>query len=164
MAMYPKPSSSKKSPSASRQTGGKAKEGMPKAKAKTPDYKVGGSYRSGRTIQGATIMKPRSDRGGAAREGGAVANSKDYPSKQAYSKMKTDAARRKPITQDTRTPFQKATQVVTRGSFMGKATLPYKEGQTVSTAKRKPKGILGMGSTASEKKGKTMTTVKMKKK
>jgi hypothetical protein len=79
------------SPSASRQTGGKAKEGMPgvrgsgemkelkgvgrakpgngKAKAKTPDFKVGGSYRSGRTIQGATGTKKRVDRAGAAREG-----------------------------------------------------------------------------------------------
>lgn len=40
-----------------------------KAKAKTPDFKVGGSYRSGRTIQGATGTKKRVDRAGAAREG-----------------------------------------------------------------------------------------------
>ena len=66
------------SSSASMQTGGRAKESMPrkgarpangKPKAKTPDFKVGGSYRSGRTIQGATGTKKRVNRGGAAREG-----------------------------------------------------------------------------------------------
>ena len=71
-AKYPKSSS------ASMQTGGKATESMPrkgarpangKAKAKTPDFKVGGSYRSGRTIQGATGTKARVSRAGAAREG-----------------------------------------------------------------------------------------------
>ena len=74
MPKYPEP----KTPSASKQSGGKAKESMPrkgarpangKAKAKTPDFKVGGSYRSGRTIQGATGTKARVSRGGAAREG-----------------------------------------------------------------------------------------------
>ena len=44
-------------------------KGNGKAKAKTPDFKVGGSYRSGRTIQGATGTKKRVDRAGAAREG-----------------------------------------------------------------------------------------------
>ena len=67
-----------KTPSASKQSGGKTKESMPrkgarpatgKPKAKTPDFKVGGSYRSGRTIQGATGTKARVSRGGAAREG-----------------------------------------------------------------------------------------------
>lgn len=74
MPKYPEPKTS----SASRQSGGRAKESMPrtgarppngKAKAKTPDFKVGGSYRSGRTIQGATGTKKRVNRGGAAREG-----------------------------------------------------------------------------------------------
>ena len=91
MAYMPTPKKYPKSPSASRQTGGKAKESMPgvrgsgeaasrvglgrakpangKAKAKTPDFKVGGSYRSGRTIQGATGTKARVSRAGAAREG-----------------------------------------------------------------------------------------------
>ena len=69
-AKYPKSSS------AAMQTGGKAKEGRYVGKsptggpkAKTPDFKVGGSYRSGRTIQGATGTKKRVNRGGAAREG-----------------------------------------------------------------------------------------------
>ena len=39
-----------------------------KKAAKKPDFKVGGSYRSGRTIQGATGTKKRVDRAGAARE------------------------------------------------------------------------------------------------
>ena len=91
MAYIPTPKKYPKSSSASRQTGGKAKESMPgvrgsgeaasrvglgrakpangKAKAKMPDFKVGGSYRSGRTIQGATGTKKRVNRGGAAREG-----------------------------------------------------------------------------------------------
>ena len=78
MAYMPTPKKYPKSPSASRQTGGKAKESMPRKgarpatggpKAKTPDFKVGGSYRSGRTIQGATGTKKRVNRGGAAREG-----------------------------------------------------------------------------------------------
>lgn len=91
MAYIPTPKKYPMSPSASRQTGGRAKESMPgvrgsgeaasrvglgrakpgngKAKAKTPDFKVGGSYRSGRTIQGATGTKKRVDRAGAAREG-----------------------------------------------------------------------------------------------
>ena len=78
MAYMPTPKKYPKSSSAAMQTGGKAKESMPrkgarpatgKAKAKTPDFKVGGSYRSGRTIQGATGTKARVSRGGAAREG-----------------------------------------------------------------------------------------------
>ena len=91
MAYTPTPKKYPKSPSASRQTGGKAKESMPgvrgsgeaasrvglgratpgngKAKVAGPAYKVGGSYRSGRTIQGATGTKKRVNRGGAAREG-----------------------------------------------------------------------------------------------
>ena len=91
MAYTPTPKKYPKSPSASRQTGGKAKESMPgvrgsgeaasrvglgratpgngKAKSSMPDFKVGGSYRSGRTIQGATGTKKRVNRGGAAREG-----------------------------------------------------------------------------------------------
>jgi len=78
MAYMPTPKKYPKSPSASMQTGGKAKESMPRKgarpatggpKAKTPDFKVGGSYRSGRTIQGATGTKKRVDRAGAAREG-----------------------------------------------------------------------------------------------
>lgn len=94
MAYMPTPKKYPKSPSASRQTGGKAKEGMPgvrgsgeaasrvglgratpgngKAKSSMPDFKVGGSYRSGRTIQGATGTKKRVNRGGAAREGGVM--------------------------------------------------------------------------------------------
>lgn len=36
--------------------------------SKKPDFKVGGSYRSGRTIQGATGTKARVSRAGAARE------------------------------------------------------------------------------------------------
>ena len=78
MAYMPTPKKYPKSPSASMQTGGKAKESMPrkgarpatgKPKAKMPDFKAGGSYRSGRTIQGATGTKARVSRGGAAREG-----------------------------------------------------------------------------------------------
>jgi hypothetical protein len=78
MAYTPTPKKYPKSSSASMQTGGRAKESMPrkgarpangKPKAKTPDFKVGGSYRSGRTIQGATGTKKRVNRGGAAREG-----------------------------------------------------------------------------------------------
>jgi len=78
MAYTPTPKKYPKSPSGSMQTGGKAKESMPRKgarpatggpKAKTPDFKVGGSYRSGRTIQGATGTKKRVDRAGAAREG-----------------------------------------------------------------------------------------------
>jgi hypothetical protein len=78
MAYTPTPKKYPKSSSAAMQTGGKAKESMPrkgarpangKPKAKTPDFKVGGSYRSGRTIQGATGTKKRVNRGGAAREG-----------------------------------------------------------------------------------------------
>ena len=78
MAYMPTPKKYPKSSSAAMQTGGKAKESMPrkgarpatgKAKAKMPDFKVGGSYRSGRTIQGATGTKARVSRGGAAREG-----------------------------------------------------------------------------------------------
>ena len=78
MAYMPTPKKYPKSSSAAMQTGGKAKESMPrkgarpatgKAKAKMPDFKVGGSYRSGRTIQGATGTKKRVNRGGAAREG-----------------------------------------------------------------------------------------------
>ena len=78
MAYMPTPKKYPKSSSAAMQTGGKAKESMPrkgarpangKAKAKTPDFKVGGSYRSGRTIQGATGTKARVSRAGAAREG-----------------------------------------------------------------------------------------------
>ena len=74
MPKYPEP----KTPSASKQSGGKAKESMPrkgarpatgKAKSAMPDFKVGGSYRSGRTIQGATGTKARVSRAGAAREG-----------------------------------------------------------------------------------------------
>ena len=94
MAYMPTPKKYPKSPSASRQTGGKAKEGMPgvrgsgeaasrvglgrakpangKAKAKMPDFKVGGSYRSGRAIVGAPGTKARVSRAGAAREGGVV--------------------------------------------------------------------------------------------
>ena len=69
-AKYPKSASS------SVQAGGRAKEGRYVGKsptggpkAKTPDFKVGGSYRSGRTIQGATGTKARVSRAGAAREG-----------------------------------------------------------------------------------------------
>jgi hypothetical protein len=111
MAYTPTPKKYPKSPSASRQTGGKAKESMPgvrgsgemmalkgtgksyvrpamagasaagrgrggadsmpkaKAKAKTPDFKAGGSYRSGRAIVGAPGTKARVSRAGAAREG-----------------------------------------------------------------------------------------------
>jgi len=78
MAYMPTPKKYPKSSSAAMQTGGKAKESMPrkgarpatgKAKSAMPDYKVGGSYRSGRTIQGATGTKARVSRGGAAREG-----------------------------------------------------------------------------------------------
>ena len=78
MAYMPTPKKYPKSSSAAMQTGGKAKESMPrkgarpatgKAKAKMPDFKVGGSYRSGRTIQGATGTKARVSRAGAAREG-----------------------------------------------------------------------------------------------
>jgi len=94
MAYTPTPKKYPKSSSASMQTGGKAKEGMPgvrgsgeaasrvglgrakpgngKAKSATPDFKVGGSYRSGRTIQGATGTKARVSRAGAAREGGVI--------------------------------------------------------------------------------------------
>ena len=78
MAYMPTPKKYPKSPSAAMQTGGKAKESMPrkgarpatgKAKSAMPDFKVGGSYRSGRTIQGATGTKARVSRAGAAREG-----------------------------------------------------------------------------------------------
>lgn len=78
MAYMPTPKKYPKSSSAAMQTGGKAKESMPrkgarpatgKAKSAMPDFKVGGSYRSGRTIQGATGTKKRVNRGGAAREG-----------------------------------------------------------------------------------------------
>lgn len=78
MAYMPTPKKYPKSSSASRQTGGKAKESMPrkgarpatgKAKSSMPDFKVGGSYRSGRTIQGATGTKARVSRAGVAREG-----------------------------------------------------------------------------------------------
>ena len=78
MAYMPTPKKYPKSSSAAMQTGGKAKESMPrkgarpatgKAKSAMPDFKVGGSYRSGRTIQGATGTKARVSRGGAAREG-----------------------------------------------------------------------------------------------
>lgn len=55
MAMYPKPSSSKKSPSASRQTGGKAKEGMPKAKATSKSAGSDRTDKYGRTSFGVDV-------------------------------------------------------------------------------------------------------------
>ncbi len=85
--------------------------------------------------------------------------SKDYPTKEEIAKAKLTAARRKPITQDTRSGLQKIQQVVNRGKFMGKANLPYKEGQVQSTKVVKPKGITGTFATSKEKKGTTVTTV-----
>jgi len=94
MAYTPTPKKYPKSSSASRQTGGKAKESMPgvrgsgeaasrvglgrakpgngKAKSMMPDFKAGGSYRSGRAIVGAPGTKARVSRAGAAREGGVI--------------------------------------------------------------------------------------------
>jgi hypothetical protein len=82
---------------------------------------------------------------------------KDYPSKEQIGKSKTDALRRKPITQDSRSNVQKIGQKLT-GSFMGKATLPYKEGQVVSTRLVKPAGPNSL-KFAYEKKGTTVTKV-----
>jgi hypothetical protein len=67
------------------------------------------------------------------------------------------ALRRKPITQDSRSNVQKIGQKLT-GSFKGKATLPYKEGQVVSTRLKKPFGP-DLLKFAYEKKGTTVTKV-----